>query len=254
MKVLITGASGKLGSELANHLASEGIHVTTLGRRALNRRFENYPWSLGMSPKPEAFIGVDCLIHLAWSTKDRGLLDFHLNVGGSSKLLEMSNAMGVKVINVSSLSTLNPTSMYGKAKEFVEQSNSNGINLRVAKIENTDQFKNLNYMYKLFRKFSIIPVPGDLSVQVMEMDKVLEEINTCVVENLNPGVYTLPYESYSLGEYLAKYYGLKSFCIPIALVNYFFIACNFSRSRKGKLLYDRWISLFSTDRALRQKS
>jgi dTDP-4-dehydrorhamnose reductase len=254
MKVLITGASGKLGSELANHLASEGVHVTTLGRRALNSRFENYSWSLGMSPKPEAFIGVDCLIHLAWSTKDRGLLDFHLNVGGSSKLLEMSNAMGVKVINVSSLSTLNPTSMYGKAKELVEESNANGINLRVAKIENVNHLKNLNSMQKLYRKFSIIPVPGDLSVQVIEMDKVLENINDCVMANLNTGVYTLPYESYSLGEYLAKYHGLKSFRIPTILVNYFFVACNFSRSRKGKLLHDRWISLLSTDRALRQKS
>jgi dTDP-4-dehydrorhamnose reductase len=251
MKVLITGASGKVGSELANHLASEGIHVTTLGRRALNGRFENYPWSLGMSPKPEAFVGVDCLIHLAWSTIDRGILDFHLNVGGSSKLLEMSNAMGVKVINVSSLSTLNSTSMYGKAKEFVEQGNSNGINLRVAKVENADRFKNMKFMQKLFRKFSIIPVPGDLSVQVIEIDKFLEEINNHVIDDLNPGIYTLPYESYSLGEYLAKYYGLKSFCIPVAFVNFFFIACNYSRLRKGKLLYDRWISLFSTDRALR---
>ena len=183
MKVLITGASGKLGSELANHLAREGFYVATLGRRALQSRFENYSWTLGMSPKPEAFIGVDCLIHLAWSTKDRGSLDLHLNVGGSSKVFEMSNAMGIKVINVSSLSALDPESMYGKAKQLVEQSNLNGINLRVAKIENLNHFNNLNLMKKLFYRFSIIPVPRDLTVQVVEMDKVLEEISNYVVEN-----------------------------------------------------------------------
>jgi hypothetical protein len=254
MKVLITGASGKLGSELTNYMASKGIHVTTLGRRNLNSKFENFPWSLGMSPKPEAFIDVDCLIHLAWATSDRGSFDFHINVGGSRKLLELSNAMGVKIINVSSLSTLNPVSMYGKAKESVELSNSFGINLRVAKIENINFLENLSLLQNLIRKFIVIPVPGDLSVQVTELDKFLEEILGYVEGNQNPGVYTLPYKSYSLGDYLTRYYGLKSFCIPISLVNYFFTSCNYSRTQMGKFLHDRWISLCSTDRALRQKS
>ena len=221
MKVLITGGSGKLGSELANHLSSQGIGVATLGRRNLSSKFRNYSWSLGMTPTPDAFLGVDCLIHLAWATKDRGLLDFHINVGGSRRLFEFAEIVGVKTINLSSLSTLNPNSMYGKAKESVEQNNLNGINMRFAKIEFPTEFIEFSFLEKFMRKLVILPVPKDLSVQVVEVGRVLEEITYYVRRDLNPGTYTFPSEKYDLKHYLKKYHGLKSFPIPMHLINSF---------------------------------
>ena len=254
MKVLITGGSGNLGTELANHLSNQGIFVATLGRRVLNSKIPNYSWSLGMTPKPDAFVGVDCLVHLAWATKGRGLFDFHINVGGSRQLFEFAGMVGVKTINLSSLSTLNPNSMYGKAKESVERSNLNGVNLRIAKIENPTEFAGLSSVEKLVRRFIVLPVPSDLSVQVVEIDRVLEEITTYIKRDLNPGTYTVPSESYVFSHYLKKYYGLKSFPIPIGLINSFFAFCKFSRTEKGRVLHDRWASLVSTDHALRKLS
>jgi len=250
MKILITGSSGKLGRELVNHLSSEGIVVTTLGRRATSSEFDNYSWSLGMSPKPDSFVGVDCLIHLAWSTTDRGPIDFHLNVGGSRKLIELSKLMGVKFINISSLSALNPESMYGKAKENVEKSNFDGINLRIAKIENSNYVKRRSFLQKLIRRLVIVPTPRNLTVQIIEMDKVLNEITKFVKGELKPGIWTLPYETLDFGDYLKKYHDLKSFCVSISVLNCFFVGFSKTGSRKSRMLYDRWLSLVSTARAL----
>jgi dTDP-4-dehydrorhamnose reductase len=254
MKVLITGGSGKLGSELANHLSSQGICVATLGRRSLSSEFRNYSWSLGMTPRPDAFFGVDCLVHLAWATNDRGLFDFHINVGGSRQLFEFAEIVGVKTINLSSLSTMNPNSMYGKAKESVEQSNLNGINLRVAKIEFPTEFVELSSIKKVARKLIVLPVPKDLSVHVVEIGRVLEEITYYIKGDFNPGTYTFASEKYDLSHYLKKYHGLKSFPIPMYLIKSFFTFCKFSRTRKGSVLHDRWASLLSTDQALRNLS
>jgi hypothetical protein len=252
MKVLITGSSGLLGIELANHLSSEGIVVTTLGRRAVSSEFENYSWSLGMSPKPESFLEVDCLIHLAWSTTDRGPHDFHLNVGGSEKIIELSKILGTKVINISSLAAINPKSMYGKAKENVEKSNFEGINLRIAKIENQNDLKRRSFSQKLIRGLIIVPTPRHLNVQVIEMDKLLNEITKYVKGDLDRGIYTLPCETYNFRDYLKKYHNLKSFYVPKSALNYLFIILDRTGSRKGRLLYDRWLSLLSTDHALGQ--
>jgi dTDP-4-dehydrorhamnose reductase len=254
MKVLITGGSGKLGSELANHLSSQGICVSTLGRRSLSSQFRNYSWSLGMTPRPDAFLEVDCLVHLAWATKDRGLLDFHINVGGSRRLFEFAEIVGVKTINLSSLSTLNPNSMYGKAKESVEQSNSKGINLRVAKIEFPTEFEDFSSVEKVVRKLIALPVPKDLNVHVVEIGSVLEEITHYVKGDFKPGTYTFASEKYDLSQYLKKYHGLKSFPIPTYFIKSFFAFCKFSRTRKGRVLHDRWASLVSTDQALRNLS
>jgi hypothetical protein len=253
MKVLLTGASGRLGNKLISYLSNNGIEVRTLGRHTANSEFENYSWSLGMSPNPQSFVGVDCIIHLAWSTKDRGNYDFHINVGGSSKIIESSILSKVKIINISSLSVLNPVSNYGKAKKSIEEINCGGINLRIAKLEEPFLINGTSLINRILRQFIFIPVPSGLSVQVTEIDQILEEIGNFVSEDFFPDSYTLKYETYKLDKYLKKYYGLRSFVVPKILVDVFFNCCNSSRTRTGRLLYDRWVSLVSTDQFLRQE-
>ena len=250
MKVLLTGASGRLGNKIMSYLSNNGIEVRTLGRNTPNSDTGNYSWALGMSPNPQSFVGIDCIIHLAWSTTDRGDYDFHVNVGGSSKIIECSVLSKVKIINVSSLSVLNPVSNYGKAKKSVEEINRGGVNLRIAKLEEPFLINGTNLINRILRQFILIPIPRGLSVQVTEIDQILEKIGKFVREDCIPGVYTLPYESYKLNEYLRKYYGLRSFTVPRKLMNVFFNCCNASRTRIGHLLYDRWVSLVSTDQFL----
>lgn len=250
MKVLFTGASGRLGNKIVSYLSDNEIEVRTLGRNTTNSDFENYSWALGMSPNPQSLVGVDCIIHLAWSTTDRGDYDFHINVGGSSKIIESSVLSKVKIINISSLSVLNPISNYGKAKKSIEEINREGINLRIAKLEEPFLINSTNFINRILRQFIFIPIPRGLSVQVAEIDQILGEIGNFVREDSIPGIYTLPYESYKLDEYLKKYYGLRSYKVPKILIDIFFNCCNSSRTRIGHLLYDRWVSLVSTDQVL----
>jgi uncharacterized protein YbjT (DUF2867 family) len=250
MNVLVTGASGRLGRKITNGLRDNGVGVTTLGRKALDSETPNYSWSLGMSPNPQAFEGIDCVLHLAWSTRDRGSKDFHMNVGGSSKVIEASILLGIRTINFSSLSVLNPTSNYGKAKKIIEEINESGLNLRIAKFEESFFVNDHKRAMKILRKLVLIPIPRGLTTQVVEIDQLLKEIVKYTRESSSLGIYTLPYETYEFGEYLRKYHGLRSFYVPKKLVETFFACCKFSQTPQGNLLYDRWVSLISTDQAL----
>ena len=250
MNVLVTGASGQLGRKITNGLRENGVGIITLGRKALDSETPNYSWSLGMSPNPQAFEGIGCVLHLAWSTSDRGNKDFHINVGGSSKIIEASILLGIKTINFSSLSALNPSSSYGKAKKIIEEINESGLNLRIAKFEESFFVNDHQIVMKILRKLALIPIPSGLTTQVIEIDQLLREIVKYTKESSSPGIYTLPYETYEFGEYLRKYHGLRSFYVPKKLVGTFFAFCKFTRTPQGNLLYDRWVSLISTDQAL----
>jgi hypothetical protein len=254
MNVLVTGATGQLGRKMTIYLLQNQVGVRTLGRKDFDSKTPNHTWSLGMSPNPGAFVGIDCVLHLAWSTKNRGNHDFHLNVGGSSKIIEASNLSRVRVINFSSLSAINPISSYGKAKKNIEEVNSSGLNLRIAKLEEPFFMHDLQLIEKILRKILFIPIPRGLSIQVMEMDQLLEESIKYINSSIDRGTYTLPHETLEFGEYLSKYHGLRSIYVPKKIIDLFFICCQASRTSRGKLLFDRWLSLVSTDQALRQKT
>jgi hypothetical protein len=253
LRILLTGASGQLGHKITNCLQNYGIEVTTLGRKPINSRTLNYSWSLGMSPNPQAFVGIDCVLHLAWSTTDRGDYDFHLNVGGSKKIFEAADLLRVRIVNFSSLSVINPMSRYGKAKNTVEDANLRGLNLRIAKLEEPFFKSDLHPAKNILRKIVFIPVPRGLGIQVVEFDQLLSELIKHIEETSIPSIYTLSYERYELREYFKKYHGLSSFYVPKRIVSAFFICCKLSRTRYGNLLHDRWLSLTSTDQALCQK-
>ena len=253
MRVLVTGASGQLGHKTINYLQNYGITVTTLGRKPINSKTMNYSWSLGMSPNPQAFVGIDCVLHLAWSTTDRGDYDFHLNVGGSRKIFEAADLSRVRIVNFSSLSAINPLSSYGKAKKTVEDANVRGVNLRIAKLEEPYCNSDLHPAKNILRKIVFIPIPRGLCIQVIEFDQLLSELVNHIKGTSIPNIYTLSYERYELREYIKKYHGLSSFYVPRRIVSAFFICCKSSRTRYGNLLHDRWVSLASTDQALCQQ-
>lgn len=250
MNVLVTGATGQLGLKVTNFLLESGINVKTLGRKEFNNVTPNYSWSLGMSPNPEALMGIDCILHFAWNTTDRGVYDLHLNVGGSNKIIEAAVLSKIRLINFSSFSALNPISGYGLAKQAVEESNSLGLNLRIAKLELRSFKKAPKTLESFLKKFLYVPVPRDLAINVIEIDQFLNEISNYINQSTSLGTHTLPYESYRFSEYLKKYHGLKSFYFPKRIISLFFYCCKVTHTRRGKLLYDRWLSLVSTNQAL----
>jgi nucleoside-diphosphate-sugar epimerase len=95
VKVLITGASGFLGSHVAERLASEGHTIRLLLRRTSSRRFLSefeFEEATGdvtdASSLPPAVEGVDAIVHTAGLVKARNEAEFMaVNAIGTANLL-----------------------------------------------------------------------------------------------------------------------------------------------------------------------
>jgi nucleoside-diphosphate-sugar epimerase len=95
MKVLVTGATGFLGSHIAEQLAREGHAVRVLVRRTSDRSFlqgSDAEEALGDVTQPEtlpaAVEGVEAIVHAAGLTKARSAAEFEsVNAGGTANLL-----------------------------------------------------------------------------------------------------------------------------------------------------------------------
>jgi hypothetical protein len=112
MRILMTGASGVLGSAILKSF-EENFSVVKLGRSE-----KDYPWELGVELDPTDFLGIDAVLHLAWSLSDREN-DFHKNVGGTAQLARFAKELGIPFIFVSSIAALGD-SYYGRSKRQAE--------------------------------------------------------------------------------------------------------------------------------------
>jgi len=95
MRVLVTGATGFLGSHVAEQLARQGHAVRVLVRRTSDRSFLQgfeAEEALGDVTQPEtlpaAVEGVEAIVHAAGLTKARSAAEFEaVNAGGTANLL-----------------------------------------------------------------------------------------------------------------------------------------------------------------------
>jgi len=119
MKVLVTGASGFLGSHIAETLAKQGHEVRTLVRRTSSRAFLTFPHeeAVGDVTEPEtlpaAVAGADVVVHAAGLVKARSEAEFALvNARGTANLISAieAHAPGLKrFIYISSLAAHGPS-------------------------------------------------------------------------------------------------------------------------------------------------
>jgi nucleoside-diphosphate-sugar epimerase len=95
MRVLVTGATGFLGSHIAEQLAREGHTVRVLARRTSDRSFlQGFEAEevLGEVTQPDSLAavvdGVEAIVHAAGLTKARSAAEFDaVNAGGTANLL-----------------------------------------------------------------------------------------------------------------------------------------------------------------------
>lgn len=119
MTILVTGASGFLGSHVAEALASQGHRVRLLLRHTSSRRFLVFPHEIANGDVTEpgslhaAVAGVDAIVHAAGLVKARNEAEFYsVNSAGTANLLEAAQGANPELkrfIYVSSLAAHGPS-------------------------------------------------------------------------------------------------------------------------------------------------
>ena len=145
MKVVVTGASGNIGTQLLTALRRDPSvdEIVGIARRAPDGGADGVRWvaaDLSADDLGDALRGADVVVHLAWliqPSHDEHVL-WRANVIGSERLLQACHAAGVAtVVHASSVAAYRPgpkqpvdeswptdgipTSAYARAKAYVER-------------------------------------------------------------------------------------------------------------------------------------
>jgi UDP-glucose 4-epimerase len=105
MRVVVTGASGNVGTSLLRSLAAEPAVDSVLGvcRRVPKAGFPKVEWraaDVASSPLRPLFDGADAVVHLAWliqPARDQALVR-SVNVDGSARVFRAAAAAGVRTL------------------------------------------------------------------------------------------------------------------------------------------------------------
>lgn len=119
MRVLVTGATGFLGSRVARHLCAQGDEVRVLVRSTSDlRRLAGLPVEIttgdvtDVVSVTEALAGLDAVVHAAayleFGPRDPSFMR-EVNVGGTETVLGAAADAGAKAVHVSSIGALGPT-------------------------------------------------------------------------------------------------------------------------------------------------
>jgi UDP-glucose 4-epimerase len=102
MRIVITGASGNVGTALVRRLTGDGHHVVGISRRP--PIIEGVQWhtadlstdggSVGLA---QVFAGADAVVHAAWAFQPSHDLEYlrQINVGGTRRVIDAVAAAGV---------------------------------------------------------------------------------------------------------------------------------------------------------------
>ena len=111
--ILVTGATGFIGSHLAEALLARGERVRALVRPSSSRRF--LPPVEVADTLDSGLAGVTAVIHLAGATKALRAADYYeANVRATEMLAGAITGRGIRLVHVSSLAAVGPTTA-GKA-------------------------------------------------------------------------------------------------------------------------------------------
>lgn len=120
MRIVITGASGNVGTALIDELSGQGHQLVGVVRRppSGSPTYDAMTWHAADLALPQsrqilnsAFVGADAVVHLAWGFQPSHRPDVlrALGVGGTQRVLDAAAASGVgHVVHMSSVGAYSP--------------------------------------------------------------------------------------------------------------------------------------------------
>ncbi len=150
MKIGITGATGRIGKRLVEHLSHQN-EIVTFGKVG-----SNYLWTLGIIPSPKQLEEIDVLIHLAWSLNDRER-DFHQNIGGTLLLAQATMESSVPFLFISTTAATS-YSQYGLSKAQAERAvvSNKGTVIRIGLVPDLNRYtETKKQIFTFFPNFTV---------------------------------------------------------------------------------------------------
>jgi nucleoside-diphosphate-sugar epimerase len=184
--VLVTGASGYLGSRLVEMAVERGYYVRVLGNAPPNvPNVQAFPWRLECEPPAEAFGGVAAVFHLGHSfasDSKRGQLSENTNFAGSERLARAALAAGVPRFVFASTVSARPRALntYGRVKFAIEErlrclpdASRNIVCARIGLVYGGAEKGLYGLLSKLVRLTPLLPMIGlERKVQPIHIEEV----------------------------------------------------------------------------------
>jgi len=181
MKIGIIGSNGVLGQILTEQLSLRGHDLSLFGRRS---DLWTYKFDVLIDNPHEQMRKVDCIIYLAWATKERTDEVQSKHAEAAGRWAEHCESIGVKFVFISTvLAHEKARSKYGEYKFKAEQlvTNANGKSLRVGSVADDAYPLLLTKIRQLGRKVPAVNAFVNWPIYALSSStfaKVVEQIAT----------------------------------------------------------------------------
>jgi len=223
MKIVITGASGFIGSELAAHFYARGDQVIGISRRESRSAAWHtfFQTSLGQSCDPAAFQNADLVIHTA---HDRTKGACQTNVSGTKLWFDQARRAGAHLqLFLSSVAAHREApSEYGRAKFILEEYffKEGGLVIRPGLV--VGHGGTFMEMLHFLTRFPVVPIPGGDRLKVVLTDiTTLSEVALKHSFLKKRAIYNLFQPEwiglYSLGREIRRLFKVRGFLLPLPI-------------------------------------
>lgn len=228
LKVLVTGATGFIGSQLVKDLAAANYEVVAFVRRTGNldslKRLDikvRHGDITNLRSLIEACQGVDIVIHLAAITSSEGIdyeKSFQVNAVGSQNLIDACKINHVKRVIFMGTQSDNPGAYATTKREAEKLFLDSGLNVTAIKpslVYGPGGRGLIPGIIQFIKRFPVIPIvgTGQYKMKPIYVGDVTQAIIKCIEkdntesEYLISGITTLPYCQFM--DEIVKVMGLK---------------------------------------------
>ncbi len=214
--LLITGANGFIGRNLAVHFSGHGYEVRGLvrspeqsgGTIPHERLFKG---DLPDSIDPSAFENVETVVHCAYSTRHRSLTEARRdNEEGTSHIISLSRkARVMRLVFMSSLSAHEQAqSYYGKSKFALENQfdQSNDVIIRAGLVIGSGEAGVFSRMVAPLKAIPFVPLldGGQQIIQPIHIDDLCRAVYSTLTKNISGIITVADPVGISLKEFLKQ--------------------------------------------------